>query len=223
MTQARTALLLLGLVTLLGACAPSASTERLSVGSVPELTTFHPMQSGLQWEYLYENDALDAQRITHRVTGPISENGRTLIAEHTYGRGFDHRYYREHTMDGVFLHREDRPGVTLTYDPPIHELPTALNMTTGARWDGTTTVTIEFDNAPDATEQHTLEYQYIVQEQRRVSLPDRPHDVFVLDFQSRDDAGQRVIQQLWYEPFLGYVKMRDGAVLVRANTQGGGF
>ena len=110
MTRRATTLLIL-LATLLAACAPNTA-PRLEIGSVPELTTFHPNQTGLERQYLYPNDALDAQTITHRVIGPMSERGTILTVEHAYGRGYDHHYYRSYTPDGVHLHREARPGVT---------------------------------------------------------------------------------------------------------------
>lgn len=217
----RTAPLFAILLTgLLAACAPGTAPT-LEVGTVPELTTFHPNQTGLQWQYLYANDALDAQTITHRVIGPMSERGSVLTVEHTYGRGYDHHYYRSYTPEGVHLHREQRPGVTITYDPPLNELPAGLNTKTGATWGGTTTANINFDQGTRET--HTLEYQSTIHEQRRVTLPTGEHTVLVIDFQSIDGSGSRVVQQLWYEPFLGWVKLRDEAVLVKANTNGGGF
>ncbi len=219
MTRRATTLLIL-LATLLAACAPNTA-PRLEIGSVPELTTFHPNQTGLERQYLYPNDALDAQTITHRVIGPMSERGTILTVEHAYGRGYDHHYYRSYTPDGVRLHRDARPGVTITYDPPLQELPASLNTTPGATWSGTTTVTINFDQG--VTETHTLEYSNTIHEQRQVALPTGEHTVLVVDFQSRDDAGNRIVQQLWYQPYLGWVKLRDEAVLVKANTNGGGL
>lgn len=208
------------LAALLAACAPTTGAK-VEVGSVPELTTFHPNQTGLEWQYLYANDALDAQTITHRVLGPMSERGQILTVEHTYGRGYDHHYYRSYTPEGVHLHREARPGVTITYDPPLQELPASLETKPGAKWGGTTTVTIAFDKG--VRETHTLEYQSTIHEQRKVTLPTGEHTLLVIDFQSIDDAGHRIVQQLWYQPYLGWVKLRDEAVLVKANTNGGGF
>src|SRR5690606_14246921 len=184
------------LAALLAACAPSAA-PRLEVATRPDLTTFHPNHSGLEWQYLYANDALDAQTITHRVLGPMSERGQTLTVEHTYGRGYDHHYYRSYTPDGVHLHRETRPGVTITYDPPLNELPASLDTKPGATWGGTTTATIAFDQGTRET--HTLEYQSTIHEQRRVTLPTGEHTVLVIDFQSLDDSGHRIVQQLWYQ------------------------
>jgi len=212
--------LLFLLATLLAACAPS-TTPRLEIGSVPELTTFHPNQTGLERQYLYPNDALDAQTITHRTIGPISEHHQILTVEHAYGRGYDHHYYRSYTPDGVYLHREARPGVTITYDPPLKELPASLNTIPGTTWGDTTTVTITFEQGERET--HTLEYKNTIHEQRKVTLPTGEHTVLVIDFQSLDDGGNPIVQQLWYQPYLGWVKLRDDAVLVKANTNGGGL
>ena len=219
--HANTLPLLATLALLIAACAPTTEKPRLEIGSVPDLTTAHPNQTGLEWRYLYPNDALDAQPIIHRVLGPMSEKGQVLTVEHTWGRGYDHHYYRSYTPEGVYLHRETRPGVTITYDPPLHELPSGLEVRPGAAWGGTTTTIIAFDQG--VTETHTLTYQSIIHEQRTVTLPDGEHQVLVIDFQSVDDAGHRVAQQLWYQPFLGWVKLRDDAVLVASNAGRGGL
>jgi hypothetical protein len=214
----RTLGIALAAMLLLVGCAPGVKkpADVVSAGGVPTLSSFHPHESGLEWRYLYEGDALDAQAVTHSVLGPMTDDGRILIVMRAYGRGYDHRYYRSFGPDGVFLHRESRPGVELRYDPPLQEFPSAIETNRGAQWSGTTRVSIRFDNG--TTQHETLEYLYVIQENRRVTLPVGEIDVLVIDFQSKDASGARVIQQLWYAPYVGYLKLRDGAVLVASNA-----
>lgn len=219
-TRATSLLLIVALA--LSACAPTSSAPTVSIGSVPELATFHPQQSGLEWRYLYENDGLDTQPVTVRVIGPTSENGRSLTVTHTFGRGYDMRRYLEYGADGVHLIRERRPGVELSYDPPIQELPNAMEANPGSVWEGTTRVTMRFSNTL-TTQTSVIDYRYEIVERRQVQTPAGTFDVLVIDLQSRDENGNRIAQQLWYTPYVGYIKTGDNGVLIATNNQRGGF
>ena len=213
--------LALALTTLLGACAPSASppVPRVSGSLTPDAPSFYPHETGLTWTYLAEGETIITPAYTLSVLGPSVLEGDRVILTRMRGRTLDTTYYKQHTSDGVFLHREDRPGATITYDPPLHELPTPNALRPGTTWSGTTTATITYDKTQAPTI-NTLDYTYTVLEQREANVPAGTFPAYTIEFAAEQQDGERtesIRQHEWFTPYWGTVKTRGELLLTGGN------
>ncbi len=216
--------LLLALLGLLAACAPSAEPERVTVEQLSGPVSFYPHETGAVWQYLPDGDPLNAMRLFQQVEGPTLVQGELWTAWRTVGRGLDITSLRQYRDDGVYLLRELRPGTQITFDPPLQEFPAAGALQVGASWGGETTASLYFPQATadDQNASLTVEYTYAVVDKRGVTVAAGTFDVFVLNFESRTrDAEGRVLetlnQELWFAPFVGEVRTELGYFLIETN------
>lgn len=216
--------LLLGLVMVLAACAPSSDVERVQVEQLAAETSFYPRQTGALWQYLPAGERVDSMPAVLRVEGPTLIEGRRLIAWRLIGRGIDAQAYREYRPDGVFTYRETRPGAVISFEPPVQELPAENALRLGASWGGSTQATIYFPEArpEEQFRQLLVDYQYNVIDVRQVNVAAGTFDVFVIDFESRsfDEDGSIIEvleQEIWFAPFVGEIRNDVGLVLVDTN------
>lgn len=200
------------------ACVPS-NVPRATMTNIPEQATFYPQQTGLRWMYHYPNEPLDTPPITTEIVGPTRRNGKTLTIIRTVGRGYDLTKTYEIGLDGVLLHHEDRPGVTITYDPPIQELPPAINLTVGHSWRGTTRTTIRFQTNPTPTT-YALTYEYTILERRTIQTPAGTHDTLLINLTANDET-QTIQQRTHFAPFIGTIINPDGSILTQTNATTG--
>src|SRR5690606_10076724 len=123
----RLAPLLLIAAALMTACAPATSakppTPRATATLTPDAPSYYPHQTGLNWTYLAEGESILTPPYTLSVIGPSVIEGQRVTLTRLRGRAIDITYYHQHDASGVHLHREDRTGYRITYDPPIQELP----------------------------------------------------------------------------------------------------
>jgi hypothetical protein len=216
--------LVLGLVMVISACAPSSDVERVQVEQLAAETSFYPRQTGALWQYLPAGERVDSMPAVLRVEGPTLVEGRRLIAWRLVGRGIDAQAYREYRPDGVFTYRETRPGAVISFDPPVQELPAENALRLGASWGGSTRATIYFPEArpEEQFRQLLVDYQYNVIDVRQVNVAAGTFDVFVIDFESRsfDEAGSVIEvleQEIWFAPYVGEIRNDVGLVLVDTN------
>jgi len=217
-------LLVLGLVLVSSACAPSSDVERVQVEQLAAETSFYPRQTGALWQYLPTGERVDSMPAVLRVEGPTLIEGRRLIAWRLVGRGIDAYAYREYRSDGVFTYRETRPGAVISFSPPVQELPAENALRLGASWNGSTQATIYFPEArpEEQFRQLLVDYQYNVIDVRQVNVAAGTFDVFVIDFESRsfDEEGSVIEvleQEIWFAPYVGEIRNDVGLVLVDTN------
>ena len=223
-TTRRLALALtLTLTTVLGACAPSANAPvpRASGSLTPDAPSFYPHETGLTWTYLEEGETVITPAYTLSVLGPSVLQGERVILTRMRGRTVDTTYYKQHTSEGVFLHREDRPGATITYDPPLQEFPAPAALKPGASWSGSTTATVTYDKASDTPTSSTLDYTFTVLEQREANVPAGTFPAYTIEFAAEQLDGERVEstrQHQWFTPYWGDVRTRSELLLTGGNV-----
>lgn len=214
-----------GLLLVLAACAPPTKSVGTSV-DVGEVS-FYPRQTGVIHEYLPE-DASDTQpRLIQRILGP--RLAQRYIASVSIGRGLDITSYRSYTNQGVFLHRQDGPGYSMTLDPPLREYPGANALQAGATWQGSSTVTINYTESNNAPEIFTMNYLYSVVDRRMVNLERGDDllgrfDTFVISLEGErlaDDGRlvQRIEQDIWFSPYIGEILTKEGGLLIASNVR----
>jgi hypothetical protein len=203
---------------LLVSCAPPSVVPRASVSSVFDAPTFFPEQTGLRWSYHFPNEELSVPPVVVEVLSPTRFNGLTLVTSRVLGRGYDITKLHSVGGDGVFLHKEVRPGVTITYDPPIRELPGVGDLRVGFSWGGETTASIVFhSNAVPSS--FVLSYEYVVLQARNLVTPVGSFFAYQVNLTGRDES-RSVSHNVHFAPFVGYVINADGSILTGTNVVG---
>jgi hypothetical protein len=213
-----------GILVLLGACAPT-SEKQVTVQQLTKPISYYPHQTGAQWQYLPDGAKLSDPRLVVDVEGPTVMNGQVWIAWRTQGRGLDVTSYRQYKSDGVYLGRENKLGTIINFDPPIHEYPTEGTLRVGATWDGDTTVHVQATGSDNSQASKTLNvhYVYTVVDQRTVTLPSGSFDVYVVAFTTRTldknaNVTSKLTQQFWFAPKIGEVRDENNNVLIASNV-----
>lgn len=209
----------------LAACLPTeADPGRVEVAQLFEALSFYPKETGAVWHYLPDGERLDAMRVTQRIEGPTVLGGQLLIATRLVGRGIDQLDLRDHTDEGVYLVQRTLPGLRVTFDPPLQELPAESALRVGASWGGTTTVTAYYPEARPENRRvsGTTSYRYTVVDRRKVRVVAGEFEVYVITFESNSLDAQGNIadtlrQELWFAPHIGKVRHELGFYLVEAN------
>lgn len=218
----RLAFLLLSAAVLLTACAPSARstpTPRATAALTPDAPSYYPHQTGLNWTYLGEGESILTPPYALSVIGPSVTEGQRVILTRLRGRAIDITYYQQHDNTGVHLHREDRNGYRITYDPPIQEFPRQNALAPGVTWGGTTTATITYDDPQRATTQQEMTYRYTVLEQRPATTPAGEFNTYTIELAASDDAtNAETRQHLWFTPHMGYARLRGDLILTGGNN-----
>ena len=216
------------LLILVAACAPAPDPGRVDVQQLMAAPSSYPQETGLRWSYLRDGARLDAPRYVETVEGPAVVDGDVWIAFRLVGGGQDTTHFRQFRPDGVFLRRQTRPGGSITFDPPILELPAEGELRVGAVWGGNTTSRWDFPQAPLVQRRFDLqiEYVYMVVDRREVAVAGRSYDVFVISRTTRtfDDEGaitEEFTQQLWFALGVGKVRHENGWFLVETNFEAG--
>lgn len=213
------------LLMFLVACAPPTQSLGASV-EVGEVS-FYPRETGIIYEYLPE-DAPDTQpRLVQRVLGP--RLAQRHIASVSVGRGIDITSYRSYSSQGVFLHRQDGPGYSMTLEPALQEYPAASTLQVGATWQGSSTVTIRYTESNHETVTFVMNYLYNVVDRRIVNL-ERGEDLlgrfdaFIISLEGErlaEDGSlvQRIEQDIWFTPYIGEILTKEGGLLIASNVR----
>lgn len=210
---------------LLASCAPPAQSVGASVDV--DKVSFYPRETGIVHEYLPEDAADNQPRLVQRVLGP--RLAQRYTASVSVGRGIDVTSYRSYTNQGVFLHRQDGPGYSMTLEPPLQEYPAANAMQVGATWQGSSTVTIRYTESGNEAVTFTTNYLYNVVDRRRVNL-ERGEDLlgrfdaFIISLEGErlaEDGSlvQRIEQDIWFTPYIGEILTKEGGLLIASNVR----
>jgi hypothetical protein len=207
------------------ACAPSGTTERVSVDQFQGQVSYYPKEAGASWSYLPANAAVDSQPLVYSIEGPFVINDDIWVATSLVGVGMDGVRYRQYRPEGVFLLREVASGVEVTHDPPIQEFPPEGELRVGATWTGDTTTTLFFPDAKTDEQHQTIQvnYTYTVVDERTINLNAGDFSIFVINLVGRrfDDTGnesETTTQEIWFTPYVGEIKTREGFFLVDSNV-----
>lgn len=215
-TRARGGPLALLIAITLSACAPTTTSAPPAANATitPTAATFYPHQTGQVWHYLNPGDPITSPAYHLSVRGPSIHQGERVTLTTLHGRGLDITYYHQHDHNGVHLHREQRPQLTIDYHPPLSEYPPSEHLQIGHEWSGTTTATLTH---PDQrSEQHDIHYTGRALERQRVSTPAGEFDAILIEFITESEA-QRTRQEIWFVPHYGALKHRLGFVLSASN------
>lgn len=216
---------LIALITTLtlAACSPATTPPSTAdATSAPTSVSFYPLNTGLEWNYHRTGEPLTNTPIKTRATGPITHNGVTLLRKTTSGRGISTTRYYSNTSNGLYLHREDRPGTIITYEPPIHHMPAREQLMRGTTWTGATTSTITFPDAPPKNRIETvqLQYEYTVVDQRKVSTPAGTFEAFIINRTAIDTTNNTTVtQEFWFSPYVGELRTTENLILTARNIQ----
>lgn len=228
MRRTRAVPMLAALLLIAAACAPAADPGRVDVQQLMAAPSTYPQETGLRWAYLRDGARLDAPRYVETVEGPAVVDGDVWIAFRLVGGGQDATHYRQFRPDGVYLKRQTRPGGSITFDPPIREMPAANELRVGATWGGSTRSLWDFPQAPLGQRRLDLpiEYVYMVVDRREVVVTERVYDVYVISRTTRtfDEEGavtEEFTQQQWFAPGVGKVRHENGWFLVETNFEAG--
>ena len=222
--KVRSAAALVLVLLLVAACAPASDPGRVAIAQLSEEVSYYPHQTGIIWQFLPNNAALNEQRIYQQVLGPTVIDGDLWIASQLAGRGLEVFTYRQYRDDGVFILKEVKPGAEIVFDPPIQEFPPEGTLRVGSTWSGDTTVQGYFPEARPEEQRQTwkVNYNYTVVDQRPVTVQSGTFDVFVINFTSRNitESGEvleELTQETWFSPYVGEVKTENDYYLVESN------
>lgn len=205
----------------LAACAPVAQAPERATAQTPlAAASFYPHETGLAWEYLPAGEALTRPRYRLSVQGSAEFAGQRAVAYRMEGRGSDQSWFRQVGEHGVRLLGFTKPGLVVTLNPPMQELPPAGAWRAGLSWDGESE--LQVIQGREVVQRGRVSWRFVVLEQRSVSVPDGTHNVWVVSRQLRDDVGGLfpLSEQLWFAPHVGEVRTPEGLLLVARNTPG---
>ncbi|MGL4611193.1 MAG: hypothetical protein ACRCYY_16200 [Trueperaceae bacterium] len=213
--------------SLLSACAPRAEAKPVGVQQFAGEVSYYPREAGATWEYIAENELTDAPRLQTQVLGPTVINGDIWVVTRSVGKGLDLTWYRQYRPEGVFLLREERPGMQLTYDPPLQEMPAENSLRVGSTWTGDSTVTVFYPDAKkeeDRKQTYTFNYSYTVVDQRDINVGAGEFNVFVINFVARttNEEGEEQstdTQETWFAPNIGEIRTENGYFLIDTNVR----
>ena len=223
----RIAIVCLGLIALVTGCLPQTEeAERVTVDQFAGSVSFYPQETGIVATYVPPGGSLESPALQQIIEGPTVLNDDIWIATSIVGVGLSGYRYRQYRPDGVYRLRETAPGVITTYDPPIREFPAEGELFVGSSWTGETTATVFFADAkPEKqTQIQTVSYTYTVVDKRTINnLPVGPVEVFVVNlvgrlFDADGAVSQEITQEVWFSPYVGEVKTREGFLLIATNT-----
>lgn len=216
-------------VALLAACAPGARDDgpRLSVEQFTGDVSFYPHATGAAWAYVPEGGQVEGSGLAAVVEGPRVINDDIWVATEFIGLGIDGALYRQYRADGVFTLREDASGSRTVYNPPLQEYPPESELRVGATWSGETTANVFFPSAErtaDRNQTFEVTYSYTVVDKRKVRLPIGELEVYVINrigraFNEEGDVADQLTQEIWFSPFVGEVRTREGLFLARTNVR----
>lgn len=215
------------LVALITACTPQTEdAERVTVDQFAGSVSFYPQETGIVWTYVPPGGSLESPALQQIIEGPTVLKDDIWIATSIVGVGLSGSRYRQYRSDGVYRLRETAPGVETTYDPPIREFPAERELFVGSSWTGETTATIFFSDAkPDEqTQTQQVSYTYTVVDKRTINnLPIGPVEVLVINlvgrlFDADGGVSQELKQEVWFAPYVGEVRTREGFLLIDTNT-----
>jgi hypothetical protein len=215
--------------SLLVSCAPQVNETPVEVQQFSGSVSYYPHEAGATWQYLGDGETMSSPRITAQVLGPTVLNGELWVVTRAAGKGLDTSWYRQYRPDGVFLLKEVRPGMELSYDPPLQEMPPEGSLRVGATWTGDTTVTVfypEAKNPEEQTQKYSFNYTYTVVDQRDTNPPAGDFNVYVINFVARttDADGNETptdTQETWFTPNVGEIRTENGYFLVDTNVRPG--
>lgn len=214
--------MVLGLLT---ACTPVTNQKKVEVKQLSEPVSYYPHQVGASWTYLEPGEPMDAPPVVSIVQGPTVIDGDLWIETQQAGRGLDVKWFRQYRPDGVYLLKELRPGMEVSFDPPLREMPAEDTMRVGTSWTGQSTATIYYPEAKpkDQYQRYAFDYTYTVVDQRPVNSQAGDFKVYVINMVARmtDAEGNKideVTQAFWFTPFVGEVMTENGYVLVATNV-----
>lgn len=213
--DSRMPVLLLALAALLFGCAPQvaqrARPEFKEVG-------FYPALAGLEWTYVPEGEAVTAPPYRVRIEGPASFLGQEALRVYVGGRGEERRYYRQVGRGVRILGFED-PSARVSFTPPILEYPPEELLEVGYRYGGKTEVKVELlppSGPPEPLAQGPLSYTMEVLEKRTVQVPAGTFQVYRIRQTYKDDRGE-TLYEVWFAPYVGEIRTREGRILVETN------
>lgn len=206
---------------LLFGCAPQATQDpgKVNLTVAVAKASFYPHELGLQWDYLLQDDRLDASPYRMTVEGNTLFNDEVVTRFALLGRGVEREYFRTYTEEGVFLHGMTVPGAKVTLVPPLQEYPAIKDWKVGARWSGKTQITLLDGNS--VRDRANVEYRYTVLDQRTVKLntSNQSYSVWVV---TRQLIGAKDIlpesKEFYFVPYVGEVLTPDGFVLKSTNA-----
>ncbi|MGQ9753377.1 MAG: hypothetical protein ACUVQD_01740 [Thermaceae bacterium] len=203
------------LTSLLIACAPQASPR-----AKPEFKSvgFYPAITGLEWVYIPEGEPLSSPPYRVRVEGPSSFLGQEALRIYSGGRGEERRYYR--LVDrGVRLLGFEDPSARVVFSPPILEYPSEEELRVGHQHRGQTEVRVELlppGGSPELLRRGLLNYNVEILEKREVRVPAGVFEVYRIRQTFVDEQGETVYE-VWFAPYVGEVRTREGRLLVETN------
>lgn len=202
----------------LAACAPvTQAPERATAQTPVAAASFYPQETGLTWEYLPAGEELTRPRYRLSVQGPAEFGGQRAVAYRMEGRGTDQTWFRQVGDGGVRLLGFTKPGLVVTLNPPMQELPPASDWRAGLTWEGESE--LQVIQGREVVQRGRVTWRFSVLERRSVSVPAGGHEVWVVSRQLRDDVGGLfpLSEQLWFAPHVGEVRTPEGLLLVARN------
>jgi|GEM_PF-1167506 len=205
------------------ACAPG--TQSPSAFAVLESLnpTYLPHEVGSWWSYLPEAEEAESPTVTMEIIGRTLVNEQPVTMWEIQGRGLERILHRYVNDEGMFLVREVRPEVTLTFQPPLQELP-AIPLSVGQRWDGETTVRISTfaQYAGEPLETRRVNYTFTVIGSRDVQLATATVEVFEIHFAASESTEEDIPASqyehiTWFVPYVGEIRTSQGYLLQASN------
>ncbi len=206
---------LLALGILLTACAPQVAQK-----ARPEFKDvgFYPTLTGLEWVYVPEGEKVTAPPYRARIEGPASFLGQEAIRVYVGGRGEERRYYRR-VDRGVWLLGFEDPSARVIFTPPIREYPPEEDLKEGYRYEGEAAVRVELlspSRPPEPLQEGRLSYLIEVLEKREVRVPAGSFQIYRIRQRYKDEQGETPYE-VWFAPYVGEVRTREGRILVETN------
>jgi hypothetical protein len=211
---------LASIAVLLAACAPQTGSG-VNTATIQGKPAFYPSQIGLDWVYLPQRSPTSDPPYRLSILGPGSFGGQPAIRYRFSGRGQERSYFRRIGSNGIQLlgFEETVTSSVVRFTPPMQEYPAEATMNVGARWGGTSRVESEIIAGGRVTRlaDSSITYNYEVVGRTNVAVGAGSFEALRISLRIKPAQGELEVYEIWYVPYVGEVRTREGLLLVGRN------
>lgn len=216
------------LTLLLAACAPVATNPTPkaidNTRLIPAPSLFYPDREGFTWDYQNPDGSDTTATLTGLKRFPLDNQVyETLTRTNEDGTTTVQYLKRENGLHLVGEVRDEQ--YILHYDPPLRLYPTERAFRLDAEWGGTTHVTeiMGYGTNVETRLPWTVQYHHQVIDRENIRAGNLIVDAYKIRYTAdwtteHNILAQNTITDIWFAPFIGEIRTRDGHALYDTNV-----